>query len=71
MRGYTALGIDEDYLPEPVAREVARLLALQDVASRSAEKAGDRGAASRPASQPSYNPQPAGDTKSNMEEERP
>ena len=58
MRGYTALGIDEDYLPEPVAREVARLMALQEVASR-------------PASQPSHNPQPAGDTKSNKEEERP
>ena len=58
MRGYTALGVDEDDLPEPVAREVARLMALQKVASR-------------PASQPSHNPQPAGDTKSNKEEERP
>jgi hypothetical protein len=58
MRGYTALGVDEDDLPEPVAREVARLLALQEMAAR-------------PASQPSHDPQPAADTKSSMEEERP
>jgi len=71
MRGYTALGFDEDDLPEPAAREVARLMALQEVAARSAEKAVDSETASRPASQPSHSPQPVGDTRSNKEEERP
>jgi hypothetical protein len=58
MRGYTSLGMDDDDMPEPVAREVARLMALQ-------------AAASQPSTQPSQEPQPVGDRKPPQEEEHP